>query len=195
MSSKVEDYLITPLEAHFESQPTAGQRETILEALEDYSEETLNEAVEWLKRSRQSAKTFPAPKECIKAVAEVEKVKLFSEPVKGRPEFHDDLSYGEKLKLWMETVKPKSCPVIKKGTHEWREWEIYFLAMGNTVQYPIMAARDSWTVPTLLPSQFDPGYDCAHGDRLLREKIQRAEEAESPERQAFVREQLERARF
>ncbi len=45
MTAKVEDYFITPLEAHFESQPTEGQRETILSDMEPFSEEALNDAV------------------------------------------------------------------------------------------------------------------------------------------------------
>lgn len=189
---KVEDYFITPLEAHFESQPTEGQRETILEDMQAYSEEQLHEAVEWLKRARQSAKTFPAPKECLKAISEVEKAKAYTAPISGRPEFHDDLSYGEKLRLWMEGVRPKFCPVIKKGTNEWTEWEIYFLAMGNSVQYPIMRMRDSWTVPTILPSQFDPGFDWALGNKLLRDRITEDREFNAPERRQFVQEQLAR---
>jgi hypothetical protein len=192
MTNKVEDYFITPLESHFESQPTEGQRETILADMESYSEEQLNEAVEWLKRARQSAKTFPAPKECIRAIQAVRT--LTAVTPSGRPAFHDDLSYGEKLKLWHEATKPKGYPVIKKGTTEWAEWEIYFLAMDNQVQYPIMSSRDSWTVPTRLPSQFDGGYDWSRGDRLLRERTTREVEMDAPDRRRFVQEELRRAR-
>lgn len=191
--SKVEDYFITPLEAHFESQPTEGQRETILTDMEQYSEEVLNEAVEWLKRARQSAKTFPAPKECIKAVTAVQE----AIPVKrgSRPSFDPGSSFGAKLRVWMTQMQSKSYPVIHKGTHEWTEWEIYFLATENTIQYPYMRSKESWTVPALLPVQFDPKYDWSKGSALLKERVEFEKESDTPQRQKFVREQLERLRF
>jgi hypothetical protein len=193
MSRKVEEYFITPLEAHFESQPTEGQRETILEDFEQYSEEQLHAAVEWLKRARQSAKTFPAPKECLKAIAAAP---VASEADRrARPVFTSGMTYGQKLKAWMTKLQAKSYPVIYKGTPEWTEWEIYFLATDNTVQYPVMRSKESWTVPTILPSQFDPKFDWNKGDRLLRERADFEHLSDSPQRQRFVQQELSKVRF
>lgn len=168
MSHRVDEFFITPLESHFESQPTEGQRATILEDLHEFTAEQLFEAVEWLKRSRQSAKTFPAPKECLKAIQAV--LSGAGRSLTSRPEadFTGAVTYGQKLKAWVEAKG--GAVAIKCDSHEWTEWEIYFLATGNKVQYPLMDAKAEWTVPTLLPQQFDPNYDWALGSRLLREK-------------------------
>lgn len=193
MTRKVEDYFITPLESHFESQPTEGQRETILADMEPYTEEQLSEAVEWLKRARQSAKTFPAPKECIKAITAVET----AAPARSssKPTFQSGMSYGAKLHEWKSRINAKHYPVILKGSHEWTEWEIYFLATENKVQYPVMMGKDRWTVPTQIPSQFDDRYDWNKGDKLLRERTSFEHLSDTPSRQRFVQEQLSRVRF
>lgn len=187
MTDKVSDYFLTPLEAHFESQPTEGQRETILVDMEQYTPEQLNAAVEWLKRSRQSAKTFPPPKECLRAIDAVKF--MASQPQRSRIDVHGN-SYGDKLRSWL-TGGGKAVPIFK-NTHEWTEWEIYFLATGNVVQSPIMAGKESWTVPTALPSQFDRDYDWSKGDRLLRERFKAEQEFDAPHRKRFVQEQLAR---
>lgn len=167
-NAKVEDFFIGPLEAHFESQPTDGQRETILSDLHEFTAEQLFEAAEWLKRARQSAKTFPAPKECLKAIQAV--LSGAGKPLTNRPatDFTHAQTYGQKLKVWVEARG--GAVAITRCSHEWTEWEIYFLATGNKVQYPAMEGKGEWTVPTRLPQQFDPNYDWALGSRLLRDK-------------------------
>lgn len=166
--SKVEDFFITPLEAHFESQPTEGQRDTILADMDQFSPEILTDAVEWLKRARQAAKTFPSPKECNKALSAVTAVALTRKSSQEvSRSFGSGMSYGQKLREWVAAKGP--ARIIHKGTHEWREWCIYFLATDNVVQYPIMRTRESWTVPTLIPAEFDSAYVWEKGSRLLRE--------------------------
>ena len=192
MTAKVETYFIEPLESHFEDQPTAGGRETILEDMEAHDEEVLNQAVEWLKRNRQSQKTFPAPKECNKAVAavlaeikQVEVARKFDAP--------QGASYGEKLKKWVEAGG--RAHVITKGTFERREWEIYFLATGNKVQYPLMRSKDSWTVPTQVPKAFDHHYDWNAGSKLLEQREASDAILDVPERRAWVIQEMKRLRF
>ncbi len=152
MTAKVEDYFITPLEAHFESQPTEGQRATILEDMEPYSDTVLADAVEWLKRSRQSAKTFPSPKECNKAIAAVRAVAVVPESSVGQPS--PSGTYSERIAAWVKSVK--TCEVIEKGTVQWEEWEAYFNSIGATLQLGFMETREKWTVPTKVPQMFDP---------------------------------------
>jgi len=161
--------------------------------MEPYTTEQLNGAVEWLKRARQSAKTFPAPKECIKAIMAVEEA--LPARSSSRPTFQSGMTYGAKLHEWHARVGGKRYPVIVKGSHEWTEWEIYFLATGNTVQYPVMQSKDRWTVPTQVPSQFDDRYDWQKGDRLLRERVEFEKLSDTPSRHKFVQEQLKRVRF
>lgn len=188
----IEAYLIEPLKAYFEKDPKAGSESHIVDKLEGTDPRILEAAVEWIKSNRQSQSSFPSPKECFAAVEAVRGTTLAPTV---NADFHDDMSYGEKLKAFAEKTKAKSYPVIKKGTPEWTEWEIYFLAMENQVQYPIMRSRDSWTVPTRLPSQFDPGYDWNRGDRLLRERSAKEAEVDNPHRRQFIQEQLQRARL
>ncbi len=186
----VEAFFIEPLKRYFEKDPKDGAEEHIVKTLEGTEPRVLEAAVEWIKSNRQAQSSFPSPKECFAAVQAVGSAEKRSE---ARSAFHDDMSYGQKLKAFMESSKRDNYPVIQKGTPEWAEWEIYFLAMDNQVQYPIMRSRDSWTVPSRLPSQFDPGYDWNRGDKLLRERSKQEAEADAPERRRFVQEQLTRA--
>lgn len=156
MTDKVETFFITPLEAHFESQPTDGGRVTILEDMDAYSPEDLTTAVEWLKRARQAQKTFPSPKECIKAIKAV---------VGGR---------NEKQATGYSTITAqtygKSCvaycagmtqiPVIHKDEAQWDEWHAYWAWLGVKwiPELIAMEQRKVWTVPTYFPSQFDPRF-------------------------------------
>lgn len=185
----VEAFFIEPLKRYFEKDPKDGVEEHIVKTLDGTEPRLLELAVEWIKSNRQTQSSFPSPKECIAAV---DAVKSEDRRPQGRAEFHDDMSYGAKLNAFLEDTKAKAFPVIKKGTNEWTEWEIYFLSMGNTVQYPVMMMRDSWTVPTLFPSQFDPGFDWERGSRLLRERTKTDAEMDAPERRQFVHEQLKR---
>lgn len=188
----VEAYFIEPLKAYFEKDPKDGAEAFIVEKLDGSAPNLLDAAVEWIKANRQAQSSFPSPKECFAAI---EAVRPRVERPLATAEFNPSMSYGDKLKAWMTKLQAKSYPVIHKGTHEWTEWEIYFLATENKVQYPLMRNKETWTVPALLPVQFDPKYDWAKGDRLLRERVEFERESDTPERQAFVREQLKRLRF
>ncbi len=153
MTDKVETFFITPLEAHFENQPTEGGRETILEDMEKYSPEDLTTAVEWLKRARQSQKTFPSPKECIKAIKAV---------VGGRSD-KQVASYSTITPLPYAASCVQFCkgmekiPTIYQGEPQWDEWHAYWQWLGVTWIPWLIASenRKVWTVPTQFPSQFD----------------------------------------
>ena len=156
MTDKVETFFITPLEAHFESQPTEGGRETILEDMEAYSPEDLTTAVEWLKRARQAQKTFPSPKECIKAIKAV---------VGGRSD-KPGVSYSTiTSKTYAQSciaycAGMKEIPVIRKDEPQWDEWHAYWawLGMRWIPELIAMEQRKVWTVPTNFPNQFDPRF-------------------------------------
>lgn len=188
----VEAYFLEPLKAYFEKDPKDGAESFIIEKLEGTEVRVLEAAVEWIKANRQAQTSFPSPKECFAAVASVaEKVSRPSGPVS----YSSGATYGEKLNAWMERKNAKSYPVIKKGTPEWIEWEIYFLATENKVQYPVMQGKDRWTVPTVMPSMFDDKYDWNKGDKLLRERTAFEHLSDTPARKRFVQEQLSRVRF
>lgn len=161
MSQKVENFFITPLEAHFESQPTEGGRETILEDMDAYSPEDLTTAVEWLKRARQAQKTFPSPKECIKAIKAV---------VGGRNEKGAVASYSTITAETYARCAVAYCkshgmtdnvPVIHQGEPQWDEWLAYWRWLGCmwVVHLVEGEGRKSFTVPTHFPSQFDPRFN------------------------------------
>lgn len=163
----VEAYFIEPLKQYFEKDPKDGAESYIVEKLDGTDPRVLTAAVDWIKGHRQSQSSFPSPKECFAAIDAVAyRAMMPSEPL-SHPE---GAKYGDKLKAWLERNGSKSFPIIKKDTPEWTEWEIYFLATGNKVQYPLMENRGEWTTPTRLPQQFDPNYDWSLGSRLLREK-------------------------
>lgn len=187
----VEAYFIEPLKQYFEKDPKDGAEGYIIEKLTGTEPRVLEAAVDWIKGNRQSQSSFPSPKECFAAIEAV-KGKVDRPSVSA--DFSASMSYGQKLKAWMTKVQAKSYPVIHKGTPEWTEWEIYFLATDNKVQYPVMRSKESWTVPTILPSQFDPKFDWNKGDRLLRERTEFEHLSDSPQRQRFVQEQLRRVR-
>lgn len=157
MTDKVENFFITPLEAHFESQPTDGGRETILEDMEQYSPEDLTTAVEWLKRARQAQKTFPSPKECIKAIKAV---------VGGRSEKQvtgystiTATNYAASAKAYCAGMT--HIPVIHHGEPQWDEWLAYWRWLGCmwVVHLVEGEGRKSFTVPAHFPSQFDPRFN------------------------------------
>lgn len=156
MSQKVENFFITPLEAHFESQPTDGGRVTILDDMDAYSPEDLTTAVEWLKRARQAQKTFPSPKECIKAIKAV---------VGGRNEKQvtgystiTATNYAASAKAYCAGMQ--QIPVIHFGEPQWDEWLAYWRWLGCmwVVHLVEGEGRKSFTVPTHFPSQFDPRF-------------------------------------
>ena len=156
MSQKVENFFITPLEAHFESQPTDGGRVTILDDMDAYSPEDLTTAVEWLKRARQAQKTFPSPKECIKAIKAV---------VGGRNEKQvtgystiTATNYAASAKAYCAGMQ--QIPVIHFGEPQWDEWLAYWRWLGCmwVVHLVEGEGRKSFTVPTHFPRQFDPRF-------------------------------------
>ena len=156
MSQKVENFFITPLEAHFESQPTDGGRATILDDMDAYSPEDLTTAVEWLKRARQAQKTFPSPKECIKAIKAV---------VGGRSDKQETgystitaQNYAASSKAY--TAGMQTIPIIHEGEPQWDEWLAYWRWLGCmwVVQMVEGEGRKEFTVPTYFPGQFDPRF-------------------------------------
>jgi len=156
MSQKVENFFITPLEAHFESQPTDGGRVTILDDMDAYSPEDLTTAVEWLKRARQAQKTFPSPKECIKAIKAVvggrtdKQVASYS-TITARNYAASAVAYCAGM---------QKIPVIHFGEPQWDEWLAYWRWLGClwVVHLVEGEGRKSFTVPTQFPSQFDPRF-------------------------------------
>ena len=155
MTNKVEDWFITPLEAHFESQPTDGARDTILTDMEPYNTDDLNTAVEWLKRARQAQKTFPSPKECIKAIAAV--VGGRKERVVVRGTAIDASNYAANAVAFCAGMQ--ELPVIKEGEPQWDEWHAYWQWLECWWVLDLVRDRKSWTVPTFYPSQFDPRFN------------------------------------
>jgi hypothetical protein len=155
MSNKVEDFFITPLEAHFESQPTEGARDTILTDMEQYSGDDLSTAVEWLKRARQAQKTFPSPKECIKAIAAV--VGGRSERAVIRGTEIDASNYAINALAFCAGMK--ELPIIKEGEPQWDEWLAYWRWLECKWVLDLVYDRKSWTVPTQFPSQFDKRFN------------------------------------
>lgn len=156
-NEKVNNFFITPLEAHFENVPTVGGRETLLNDMDAYSPEDLNTAVEWLKRARQAQKTFPSPKECIKAIKAV---------VGGRDEKQttgystiDASNYARSSQAY--TAGMTSIPVIHFGEPQWDEWLAYWRWLGCmwVVHLVEGEGRKSFTVPTYFPNQFDPRFN------------------------------------
>lgn len=153
-NQKVEDFFITPLEAHFESQPTEGARETILSDFDQYSADDLNTAVEWLKRARQSQKTFPSPKECLKAIKAVVGGRQERKVIKGT--VIDGTNYA--INAVAFCAGQKDIPIIKKDEPQWDEWLAYWEWLGAHWLLDLVRDRDSWTVPTYFPEQFDPRF-------------------------------------
>lgn len=188
----VEAYFIEPLKAYFEKDPKDGAEGYIIEKLQGTDPRVLTAAVDWIKGNRQSQSSFPSPKECFSAIDAV--AHQASRP-SGPVSYSAGATYGEKLKAWHEKTNAKAYPVIKKGTPEWIEWEIYFLSTENKVQYPVMQGKDRWTVPTVMPSMFDDKYDWNKGDKLLRERTAFEHLSDTPARRRFVQEQLSRVRF
>lgn len=163
--SKVDDWFITPLEAHFEAQPTDGGRITILDDMDAYSTDQLEAAVEWLKRNRQSVKTFPSPKECLRAVG----------AVAAAPEAHRALSTQGQITAQNYAAcavaslgSRKEAPIIKKGSPQWDEWMEYFDWLGCKWILDLVYDRETWTVPSQFPGDFDrrfrPGKRWSAGD-------------------------------
>lgn len=155
--SKVDDWFITPLEAHFESQPTDGGRLTILDDMEEYSTDELAAAVEWLKRNRQSVKTFPSPKECLRAIKSVAGNHRALAIASDRQRITAE-NYAECAKAFAMGVKEP--PLIVKGTPQWDEWMGYleWLGVGWMLTIIHTEKREKWTVPAQWPHQFDPRY-------------------------------------
>ena len=185
----VEAYLIEPLKAYFEKEPKDGAEAFMVEKLAGTDPRVLEAAVEWIKGHRQSQSSFPSPKECFAAIKEVE-INARQESFQAQPE---GATYGEKLKKWVEAGG--RAHVITKGTFEWREWEIYFLATGNKVQYPLMRSKDSWTVPTQVPKAFNHHYDWHAGSKLLEQREASDAILDVPERRAWVIQEMKRLRF
>lgn len=153
-AQKVEDFFITPLESHFESQPTEGGRDTILNDMDQYTPEDLTTAVEWLKRARQAQKTFPSPKECIKAIKAVVGGRTERAVIKGGQ--IDGSNYA--LNALVFCAGMKEVPVIHDEEPQWDEWMAYFEWINCRSVLSIVRDRKSWTVPTYYPSQFDPRF-------------------------------------
>jgi hypothetical protein len=150
-NQKVEDFFITPLEAYFEDQPTEGARDTILNDMDQYTADDLNTAVEWLKRARQSQKTFPSPKECIKAIKAVVGGRTERAVIRGEVIGHDN--YAANAIAF--TAGMREVPVIHIDTPQWEEWLAYWEWIGAKWVLDLVHDRKSWTVPAQFPSAFD----------------------------------------
>ncbi len=160
MSNKVEDFFITPLEAHFENVPTDGSRETILEDFEQYAPDDLTQAVELLKRTRQAQKTFPSPKECIKAIKAIVGGRRQTPVIRGS--VIDAGNYAANAHAYIvDRGITKDVPVIRKDSAQWHEWIDYFRWLGVHWILAELETRDSWTVPTEFPAQFDARFSPA----------------------------------
>lgn len=157
MSNKVEDFFITPMEAHFEAIPKDGPRATIIEDLDEYSPDDLMEAAEWLKRARQAQSTFPSPKECIKAIKAV--VGGRSSVATGGYGAITKDTYGRAAEAYAKNRFRDRAPVIVEDTPEWAEWQAYFewLGMGRWI-FAHMNDAKRWTVPSYFPHDFDPRF-------------------------------------
>lgn len=187
----VEAYFLEPLKAYFEKDPKDGAESFIVERLEGTDVRVLEAAVDWIKANRQAQTSFPSPKECFAAVVAAGE-ELSKPRLEDAPKFGSDLTYGQKAKSWAATMKRNA--LVHRGTHEYTEWQIYYLATGNRFFFDLMLTHDSWTTPTVVPQQFDDSYDWSRGDRLLREwhREQQRLDNPSPERRQFVADQLAR---
>lgn len=164
MTDKVENFFITPLEAHFESQPTEGGRETIIEDMEQYTPEDLTMAVEWLKRARQAQKTFPSPKECIKAIKAV----VGGRSEKGQVASYSTITAGTYAASCVQFCRGmETLPTIREGEPQWDEWHAYWDWLGVKWIPRLIAGegRKTWTVPTHFPNQFDPRFQFMKTER------------------------------
>lgn len=155
--SKVEDWFITPLEAHFEAQPTEGGRMTILDDMEEYSTDELAAAVEWLKRNRQSVKTFPSPKECLRAIKSVAGNTRAVAMSRSRHRITAE-NYAASAVAFASGVKDP--PLIEKGSLQWDDWIAYLEWLGVNWMLAIILGekREKWTFPSQWPHEFDPRY-------------------------------------
>lgn len=161
MSQKVDQYFIAPLQEHFESEPTDGGRDTITKDMAEYTAQDLTTAVEWLKRARQSVKTFPSPKECIKAIKAVTGGRQELPVIRGDVITRDN--YGDNaVAYFAQSGRPKP-PVIEKGTKQWDEWIDYYRWLGVRwiLHILLIEGRKKWTVPSEFPGQFDPRFSPA----------------------------------
>lgn len=151
--SKVEDWFVTPLEAHFEAQPTEGGRITILDDMDAYGTDELAAAVEWLKRNRQSVKTFPSPKECLRAIR----------AVAGNAKAIAASTHGQRITAEnyadcaIAFVAGRDPFLIEIDTPQWDEWIGYLEWLGVRWMLDIITLqkREKWTVPAKWPHEFD----------------------------------------
>lgn len=155
--SKVEDYFITPLEAHYEVQPKEGPRQTIIEDLEQFSEDELHEAAEWIKRNKQAVTAFPSPKECNAAIKAVRTKHIVSSFAYGETVTKEN--FGALAVQYCAANNPGRNPlVIKIEDSGWDDWLAYYERLDMKAVLSVMRDRKTWTVPSLFPSQFDPSF-------------------------------------
>jgi hypothetical protein len=161
MTGKVESMFLEPLEAHYETKAKVGVRLTILSELRDQTDDTLAQAVVWIKTNRK-AMSFPSPLECIDACKRFASVRVSATTSNGKP-----LRYGEKVAAYAAARgKDAKYPVIKKWTDEtktkvtdeWRSWRDYWFSIGAKMVLDETYSRESWTVPTNMPEEFDAQY-------------------------------------
>lgn len=157
-TSRVENYFLVPLEQHYEKQPKVGVRLTISQELSSFSEDVLTKAVAWLKTNRK-AMTFPSPAECVQAADVASRsgnaVKV-ADGITGK-------NYGAKVAEYAKASGARDFPVITKWadadkttfTDQWAAWDAYWRQIGAKLPLDLTADRESWTVPTADPSEFD----------------------------------------
>ena len=158
----IENYFIEPLEKHYEAKPKPGVRLTILGELSGCDEATLTEAVAYIKRTRK-AMTFPSPAECVAATKAQGNVAKLASRITGptyarqAAEFARGMKAVPVIQKWADAEKTRFTP-------QWEAWQGYWEALGAASTINLARDRDSWTVPTDWPYQFDSNARYSAGD-------------------------------
>lgn len=164
-NASIESYFLIPLEQHYEAKPKPGVRLTILSELAGCDEATMIAAVAFIKRTRK-AMSFPSPAECLAAIR-ASKVPAIADAgdITGS-------NYAKKANEYAKGSGRDEFPVIKKWldkdrglmTGQWKAWLTYWEGVGAKSTLALVYDRDSWTVPTEWPHQFDAQAQWAVGD-------------------------------
>ena len=155
--NKVDEFFIGPLEDHYETAPNEGPRDTILTDLAKYSPEELHAGAEWIKRNKQSTKSFPSPKECnaaMDAVHSNRSIRSFASGEKITKE-----TYASTAVAYCKSYNHEgNAVVVSKNDGGWEDWISYYRSLGMVACLDLMKYRESWTFPCMFPAQFDQSF-------------------------------------
>ncbi len=154
----VEDFLIEPLIAHFENEPTDGIRNTLIEDFEEAESDTLFATVEFLKRNLLTKKSFPAPRKINEAFKAVKYAPKIGSGNMG----HINAENFTQLQAEYAAMNKGRIQTIEKGGIEWQWWQDYLRNhVGQFYLANLMEQYTKWGVVTRHPSEFDLSYSGA----------------------------------